>query len=186
MHRRRRSSIPSRADRRRATFASLPSPSTRQICCRRCLAWLCPNAQSGQGHPHHQQMKILNSHDPSLLSMATSRTKEDDTSGIASPLIVHHRSSHGRIDNEDTTCDTDLLRNDDEMLTDENDVTMHRTSSTADPSSIVLSHTPVLSAAKNTLSPPDRPRLHRLRSNSEGPSSNGPSAIHSADNKSLR
>lgn len=80
---------------------------------------------------------------------------DDEQAGISSPLVVQIRNS---IEGENPTCDTVLIKNehDDDLLTDENDVTYQDTSSHGDLSSHC---TPIMIRLNN---------IQRNRSNSEG------------------
>ena len=94
------------------------------------------------------------------------------------PLLSTSNSPQQTIEREDLTCDTVLMKNEnesDELLSDANDVTFHQTSFTADQVSMNSTHTPLLPV-----------RIHRTRSKSDGHNGDETTAHISADNKSLR
>jgi len=102
---------------------------------------------------------------------------DDDLGGISSPLIIQIHSPKGTIDNDGMTCDTVLIKNeyeDEDLLTDENDVTIQHSSSYGE---LPSNHTPVLIPLKN---------LQRNRSNSDGYVLKDSLLNHLADSKSLR
>ncbi|CAF1407246.1 unnamed protein product [Adineta steineri] len=165
--RHRHSSIPMRNEKRRTTssFSSRRTLTARQICWRKFLAFICPCLISNvnkklleQEHEHrqaqHQQKRP--SVEPNNYQLENSPgnppnlTNDDDIGGISSPLLKQNRSSKGTIDNDGLTCDTLVVKNgiddevlSDEILSDENDVTIHQTSITGEHTSSISNHTPL-------------------------------------------
>ena len=88
--------------------------------------------------------------------------EEQEADALASPMVVQVRVARGPIDNDGHTCDTVIPKNDhedDELLSDENDVTIHLSSFHADPTSSTSTHTPLLVRCN---------QFQQQRSNSEG------------------
>jgi hypothetical protein len=79
-----------------------------------------------------QQTMEQNNLNDTLPALDPDLLVNDDPGGISSPLVVQIRSSKVAIDNDGMTCDTVIIKNDredEELLTDENDVTVQHSSS---------------------------------------------------------
>ncbi|CAF1038987.1 unnamed protein product [Rotaria sp. Silwood1] len=103
----------------------------------------------------------------------------DDNGGVTSPLIVQICSTKGAIDNDGLTCDTVLMKNENEdyeLLTDGNDVTIQQSSF----------HTEQISSSNHTPISIDLNNLQRKRSNSDSYVLKNLLSSHFPDNKSLR
>ncbi len=195
LSRHRKSSTPNRSEKRRPTMPLSPPVvlKTRQICWRKCLAFICPclfnnnnnllEAEQQQPerrlsiHPmNHRQNETA----PGLQSNLIPDDYDDDVGGIASPLLIQNHSTKGLIDNDALTCDTVVVKNesDDDLLSSENEVTIHQTSSTGDQISMISNHTPLL-ARENS-------EDYRSRSKSDGHTLKELAMKYSSDNKSLR
>jgi len=160
LNRRRPSSIPNRNEKRRTTSSFSPPPvlKTHQICWRKFLAFICPclfnNKKPLESQQQKQTQQLLSieamNHQNEITPVNQSTlTPDDDLSGITSPLISQNHPTKGLIDNDGLTCDTVIIKNendnyDDELLSDENDVTIHQTSFTGDQTSAILNHSPLL------------------------------------------
>jgi hypothetical protein len=111
-------------------------------------------------------------------------TLDDDTNGLTLPLLVQtQQSKDNTIDNEDTTCDTVIMKNEHEydgIISDENDVTIHQSSCSGEQSSVISNHTPLLGRHDN------KNNYHRIRSKSDENVLKEFTSNYSADNKSLR
>ena len=159
LNRRRQSSIATRHDRRRTTTPiTLPLVSeTRLIRCRKFLISICPcllkNSKPMARDRSRGQFPIEPNHNnPNELSPAiqTDFTPIDDLAGQTSTLIIPTDTTRDAFDNERLTSDTLLCKNtdgtddDDEVLSDENDVTFHHTSVNGEQTSFMSSHTPLV------------------------------------------
>ncbi|CAF3398188.1 unnamed protein product, partial [Rotaria sp. Silwood2] len=184
--RHRHSSIQNRNERRRMN-PSYPNSSIikpkHKTCWRKCLTLICPciikKLIEKRNLQEEQQPAELNNLNEITPAIVPELVVVDDTGGVSSPLIVQIRSTKGAIDNDGITCDTVLMKNDNEdyeLLTDENDVTIQQSSFHAEQTSS-SNHTPISIRLKN---------LQRQRSNSDGYVLKGLSSSHFADNKSLR
>jgi hypothetical protein len=187
--RRRHSSIPNRSEKRRTTLPYSPPPpvlKAHQICWKKFLAFICPclikKTQISEQEQVEQQRQQsveptnqLNENSPASLPNSK---PNDDIGDAITPLLVQTRPSKGTIDNDGLTCDTLIMKNEhdyDEILSDENDVTIHQTSFTSEHESFVPSPTPV--PIRNN---------HRIRSKSDGHTLKELASKYLADNKSLR
>jgi hypothetical protein len=188
--RRRHSSTPNRSEKRRTTLPSNRPPTppvlkTHQICWRKFLAFICPCLFKQYPIIEHEQQiqqsiePINNLNEISPTNLPNSKPNEDDTGDVISPLIVQTHRSKGAIDNDGLTCDTVVMKqendDDDELLSDENDVTIHLTSFTSEHGSSISNHTPL--PIRNN---------HRIRSKSDGHTLKELASKYLADNKSLR
>jgi hypothetical protein len=127
--------------------------------------------------PEQQQTMEQNNLNDTLPATIPEFIVDDDLGGVSSPLVIQIRSSKGAIDNDGMTCDTVLIRNeygDEDLLTDENDVTIQQSSYHAE---LPSNHTPISIPLNN---------LQRHRSNSDGYILKNSLLNHFADNKSLR
>ncbi|CAF1248334.1 unnamed protein product [Adineta steineri] len=191
INRHRQSSLQNRNERRR-TNTSYPRSSlqkpTHDIWGKKCLALICPclNKKSTkkktfvelQQQQQLVQQNILNDTSPAVVPELI--IDDDDRGGVSSPLVIHTRSHKGAIDNDGMTCDTVLIKNeseDQELLTDENDVTIQHSSFYIEPISLSSNNIPITIHTNN---------LQRTRSNSEGYLLKNLSSKHFADNKSLK
>ena len=157
MNRRRQSSIPNRQDKRRTTVPSAAPPvvpETRLIRCRKFLSSLCPclikkhskpvTQQRARGQHPIEPIHANNETSPPIL------TPMDDLGGMASTLASPTDSTKGAFDNDGLTCETLVVKNDhennddDDVLSDENDVTFHHTSFNGEQISLMSSQTPLL------------------------------------------
>ena len=182
--RHRQSSLQARQqDRRRTNLSSghsSPTKPTPDFWRKKSLALLCPCVNqttarkkhlSEQAAPHQQQTVEKNHFNDTLPAIVPDIIVEDDLGGQSSPLI----SLKDTIENDNMTCDTMLTKNeneDQELLTDENEVTIHQTSCSV--------------SSVNIAKDIQMNRLQRTRSNSEGNLPNSSSLKHSHDNKSLK
>ena len=172
-------------DKRRATLPITPSSpppptslvlNTRQICWAKFLAFICPClANKTKPLEQHQQQPELSIEHPNHQNETTpmiesNLTPEHNLADVTSPLLNHTRSG---IDNEVLTCETLINKNenDDETLSDANDVTIHHSSFMGDQTSM---------ASNNTNEDA------RIRSKSDGHTLKTLAPKHSVDNKSLR
>ena len=167
--RHRHSSMVNRNERRRQNPAyqnvSL-TKSSRTIEARKPLASLCPcwTKSVGQRNRHvleEPPVEPNNPHDM-LLAVVPESTPEDDPTLATASLVPQIHASKGAIDSDGHTCDTIIMKHDneeDEPLSDENDVTIQQSSFQADPTSVSSNHTPSL--ARST-------HFQRPRANSEG------------------
>lgn len=119
----------------------------------------------------------MNHPNENLPIIQTNLLADDDQDGVTSPLIVQTHLVKNSIDNDGLTCDTVVVKNehevyDDELLSSENDVTIHQ-------SSTILNHSPLL-PRNNTNED------FRIRSKSDGHTLKELTANYLADNKSLR
>jgi hypothetical protein len=93
---------------------------------------------------------------------------------VTSPLL---NQTHGPIDNDGLTSDTEINKNEhDDLLSDANDVTIHQTSFTSDHTSMISNHTPFNNSTED----------FRIRSKSDGHNLKDLASKYSSDNKSLR
>jgi hypothetical protein len=176
--RHRHSSIPNRHERRR-TQNSLPSPTlikpAHGIWWKKCFRLICPCLLKDlikKRNPLQQifEQNNLNETSPAVVPEII---VDEDLRCVSSPLI----GFKGPIDNDGMTCDTVLMKNDnddDDLLTDENDVTIQQSSFQGELSS---DHTPASIRVNNK---------QRNRSNSDGYILKDLSPSHFADSKSLR
>jgi hypothetical protein len=184
--RHRHSSIQNRSERRR-TNVSYPSPSltkpTYRIWWKKYLAFICPcfikDLFKKKTLPEQQQHELVeqNNLNETLPAIVPQLIIDDDLGGVSSPFFVNIRSPKGGIDNDDVTCDTVLIKNeneDQELLTDENDVTIELSSFCAEPT---LNNIPIEI---------DFHKLQRNRSNSEGYILKSSVLNRCADNQSLK
>ncbi len=110
---------------------------------------------------------------------------DDNPDGIISPLLIKNDPIKGLIDNDGLTCDTDIIKNeneayDDELLSDENDVTIHQTTSYGgEKTSSISNRSPLLTRNNNT-------EDFRIRSKSDGHTLKDLALKYADDNKSLR
>jgi hypothetical protein len=181
-------------EKRRATLPITPSSpppissvlNTRQICWKKYLAFICPclvNKTKPLEQQQQQQQPELSIDHPNHQNETTpiiqsNLTPEHDLADVTSPLLNQTR---GAIDNEVLTCETLVNKNenDDETLSDANDVTVHHSSFIGDQTSMVSNHTPLLSR-NNTIEDV------RIRSKSDGHTLKTLAPNYSTDNKSLR
>lgn len=146
-------SIPNRSDRRRtphSSFSNVPSFKPRPVWWRKLVTLVCPclihrerTARAAQEAHHFASNDPLHETSPGIQMQLT---PDEEAAGVRAPLLMQTRASRGTIDNEGMTCDTLIVRHgiDDELLSDENDVTFHRTS-TGEHASSISNHTPILS-----------------------------------------
>lgn len=183
--RHRHSSIPNRNERRRMNNAYSNRQTikpTNDKCWGKCYTCICPCSNKTRVQKKYfqdEQPVEQNNLNETSPAVSPELVVVDDAGGVSSPLIVQVRSNRGAIDNDGMTCDTDLMKNeqeDYELLTDENDVTIQHSSVHAEPTSSSSYHTPI----SIRLNPPQR-----QRSNSEGYILKKLSANHLSDNKSL-
>jgi hypothetical protein len=189
------------SERRRTTLpltpSSPPSPpsppppvlNTRQICWKTFLAFICPclvnNTKSLEQQQQQQQrrqvsIEHLNRQNETTPIVQSNLISEDDLVGVTSPLLDQSRSA---IDNEGSTCDTVINKNenddDDGVISDGNDVTTNQSSIVSDQTSIVSNHTSLL---------PQNNHIDdvRIRSKSDGHTLKDLTSKYTADNQSLR
>ncbi|CAF0773193.1 unnamed protein product [Adineta ricciae] len=184
INRHRQSSLQARQQERRRTNLSSghssPTKPTPDFWRKKSLALLCPCVNQTttrkkhlleQAQLHRQQTIEQNHFNDTLPAIVPDIIVEDDLGGQSSPLI----SLKDTIENDNMTCDTMLMKNeneDQELLTDENEVTIHQTSFSV--------------SSVNIAKDIQMNRLQRTRSNSEGNLPNSSSSKHSHDNKSLK
>jgi len=177
----RHSSIPNRVDRRRTNLSSpnrtLIKPTTRDIWWKICLTLICPCLIKKKNLSDQQQQQTMeqNNFNETSPTVVPELNLNGDLGEMSSPLVIQIRSSKGMIDNDGLTCDTVLNKNEheeeDELLTDENDVTVQNSSSYGEvPSTISIRLN----------------NLQRNRSNSDGCVLKNLSLNHVGDNQSLR
>jgi hypothetical protein len=124
-----------------------------------------------------QELVERNNLNETLPAVVPQLIVDDDIGGVSSPLFINIRSPKDAIDNDDVTCDTVLIKNeneDQELLTDENDVTIELSSFCAEPT---LNNIPIEIGFHN---------LKRNRSNSEGYILKSSALNRCADNQSLK
>lgn len=184
INRHRQSSLQARQQERRRTNLSTGHSSsakpTPDFWRKKSLALFCPCVNQTitrkkhlpeQASLHRQQnieQHRLNDTSPAIVPDII---VEDDIGDPSSPLV----SPKDIIENDNMTCDTMLMKNeneDQELLTDENEVTIHQTSFSV--------------SSVNVAKDIQLNRLQRTRSNSEGNLPNSSSTKHSHDNKSLK
>lgn len=135
----RHSSVQNRGDRRR-TNTSYPSrtlkKATHEVWWKKCLAFICPclikDLSKPDDHPDAQQQTAeQNNFNDTSPAVVPEVVLDDELAGVSSPLIVQIGSSKGAIDNDGLTCDTELVKNDrddEELWSDDNDVTVQNSS----------------------------------------------------------
>lgn len=155
LNRRRQSSIPNRHDRRRTTMpTTLPSVSKKhRNHCRKFLISICPclfkNSKPITRDRSRGQFPTepINPNEISPI-IQTNLTPIDDLGGQTSSLIIPTDTTKDAFDNEGLTCETLLTKNthesndDDDVLSDENDVTFHHTSFNGEQNSLIFNPTP--------------------------------------------
>ena len=152
--RHRQSSIPNRHERRRLNQrkSSPPRPCLCPCWMKEKLPKKPIRTDEQRKTPAITRMNIQENLLPIIL--------DEDLPELTSPLVSP--AIKGAIDNEGMTCDTVILKNeteDDEVLSDENDVTIHQSSFHAEPTSTGSNHSPLMSRCQ---------QFQRQRSNSEG------------------
>ncbi|CAF1031034.1 unnamed protein product [Rotaria sordida] len=189
--RQRHPSIPNRNERRRMNISYRNSSSIikskHETWWRKCLISICPCLliekkhfqEEEQQRQQQQQQQIEQNHLNEIIPTIVSEliVVDDNRCGVSSPLIVQIRSTKGAIDNDGITCDTVLMKNENEdyeLLTDENDVTIQQSSFHPEQTS---SSSPIIIHLNN---------LQRHRSNSDGYVLKVLSSSYFADNKSLK
>jgi hypothetical protein len=193
LSRRRQSSIPNRNEKRRTTnpYSTPPVLKTHQICWRKFLAFICPclsniNNKTNQTLEQEQQqqnqprlsIEPINQQNEISPIIQSNLIYDDDPDGIISPLLIENHPRKNLVDNDGLTCDTVIVKNenedyDDELLSDENDVTIQQTS-------IISNHSPLLTHNNNNN------QDYRFRSKSDGHTLKELALKCTADNKSLR
>jgi len=184
--RHRQSSLQARNERRRLNQqqikAALPVEPVKEN--NECL---CPCWMKGmppkkivriEDQQQQQQFKITMLEQTHIQENPMVIISDDDFAEIIVPLVM---ASRGTIDNEGMTCDTVILKNEaeeDEVLSDENDVTFHQSSFHNEPTSIGSNHSPVLHHRP--------PPFQRQRSNSDGIGLLHTSSDPFSDRKSLK
>ena len=187
INRYRQSSVPNR----RRTPGSHLSPSdpktTPEVWWKKCLTFLCPcllkDSSKSDDHLDQQQqnMEPNNFNEASPATVPEMLLDDDDlggdVAGVSTPLVVQIRLSKNAIDNDGATCDTVLMKNEheeEELWSDENDVTVQNSSSFGEmPSSSTSTGIPLH-------------QLQRNRSNSEGHALKYASTGYFDDCQSLR
>lgn len=162
--RNRQSSLQARNERRRMNQQNKSSPPPVEPPIKEKDPCLCPCWMKGT--PVKKTVRIDEpGKSPMMEPMQTQENPicvlpDDDLAEIIAPLIGPMK---GTIDNEGMTCDTVILKNeadDDEGLSDENDVTIQQSSFHAEPTSTTSNHSPIML---------HRPLLfQRQRSHSDG------------------
>ncbi|UJR22108.1 hypothetical protein I4U23_025173 [Adineta vaga] len=169
INRHRQSSLQTRQQERRRT-----TKPSHNIWKKKSLTFLCPcfhrnfptkKIISEQAPLHQQQTMEPNHLNDTLPAVVPDLIIDDDLGGLSSPLV----RIKNNIENDYMTCDTMLMKNDHELSTDENEVTIHRTSVSIETKSNIQLNT-----------------LQRMRSNSEGNLDKNSSLKSSSDNKSLK
>lgn len=184
--RNRQSSGPSRHERRRPNTSLSLRPIQEKR--KKTTTSLCPGWVKRlllkKSIPDESPQQILVEQNPChevSPAVVPDSIPEEDGDAVTSPMIVQIRASGGPIDTDGHTCDTMLLKNgqeDDDLLSDENDVTIHLSSFQAEQTSSLSNHTPLLTRYKH---------FQRQRSNSEGHNGLSPFSSNAfADNKSLQ
>ncbi|CAF2865849.1 unnamed protein product [Rotaria sp. Silwood2] len=181
LNRRRRSSNPNRNGKCRTTILFSPPQvlNTRQIYWRKFLAFICPclfnsNINNKNNNDNtkpleqvHESQKGLsieptNHQNETLPTIQINLISDDDIDGVQSSLLVQNCPSKGRIDNDGLTCDTVLMKNEnEELLTTASDVTINQTSFGSEQMSTILNNTPLLTRSNIN-------NDHRLRSKNDG------------------
>jgi hypothetical protein len=182
--RNRQSSIPTRQERRRpnTSLPLKPIPEKKKTTSI-CPGWV-KRLLLKKTIPEEPPKQILIEHNPCheiSPAVVPQSIPEEEGDAVTSPMIVQIRASGGPIDTDGYTCDTVILKNDredDELLSDENDVTIHQSSFQAEQTSSISNHTPLLTRYKH---------FQRQRSNSEGHTDLSRFSSNAfADNKSLQ
>jgi hypothetical protein len=174
--RHRHSSSPNRSDRRRSNRILIKP--TRDIWWKKCLTFICPCLIKKKNLPDQQQQQQTieqNNFNESSPAVVPELNLDGDLVEISSPLAIEMpRSSKGAIDNDGLTCDTVLIKNEheeEELLTDENEVTFQNSSS--------FGELPSITSIRLD-------NLQRNRSNSDGYVLRNAFFNHLDDNQSLR
>lgn len=167
--------------------------STPEICWRKFLIWICPclmnlswNDQAvfeTQQQQQQRRRRELNSepiHQTSvtLPTHIPHSTIDDDNGMVTNSLLTSTRSATTHVEHDGLTCDTLIIKHEnesDELLSDENDVTIQQTSFTTDQLSI--NSNPTLSSIQDN---------HRHRSQSDGHHVRHAPKTYLSDNKSLK
>lgn len=176
--RHRRSPTVERNERRRQ------NPAHRTIEARKPLASICPcwaksTTQKKRTVLEEPPIEPNNPHDM-LLAVVPESSPEDDPTVATASLVPQIHASKGAIDSDGLTSDTIIMKHDneeDELLSDENDVTIQHSSFQADPTSVSSNYTPSLSRSSHFQGP---------RASSEGSVLPSPYPDRFADRRSLK
>ena len=109
--------------------------TTPEVWWKKCLTFLCPclikDSMKFDDLPDTRQQTIeTNQFNDTSPATVPEVLLDDGEVGLSSPLVVQTRSSKSAIDNDGATCDTELVRNEheQELWSDENDVTVQHSS----------------------------------------------------------
>ncbi|CAF3420437.1 unnamed protein product [Rotaria sp. Silwood1] len=165
--RRRRSSNQNRTEKYRTTISS-SSPqvlTTRQIYWKKFLIFICPclfnknnNNDNNNNNNNIETLEQLyepekqlsiepinHQNETSPIIQINIISDDNDTSTRRSSLLVKNTSSKDIIDNDGLTCDTVLMKNEnEELLSNASDVTINQTSFSGEQPSMTLKNTPLL------------------------------------------
>ena len=144
-----------------------------------CPCWAKSVGQKKRAVLEEPVVEPNNPHDM-LLAVVPESPPEDDPTVATASLVPQIHASKGAIDSDGLTCDTIIMKHDneeDELLSDENDVTIQHSSFQADPTSVSSNHTPSLARSSH---------FQRPRASSEGGVLSSLSPDRFADRRSLK